>query len=193
MYENQKYSKHSITLIQSYYRLYNARKIFKTRVKMNSKRKNVASELLQTEREYTNNLQTLIQSFLRPIVKNNAKLIEAQLLSEFSRCLSGIERIFAFHQELLVDIEKCLQDWGPGSKLGANFVQMAFYLKSYTQYVNHYQNVVQMLAKKKGDKQLQNFLDGLKPQQQGKGIKDYMIMPVQRIPRYEMLLSELIR
>ena len=28
---------------------------------MNSKRKNVASELLQTEREYTNNLQILIQ------------------------------------------------------------------------------------------------------------------------------------
>lgn len=45
-----------------------------------------------------------------------------------------------------------------------------------------------MLAKKKADKQLQTFLDGLKPQQQGKGIKDYMIMPVQRIPRYEMLL-----
>lgn len=61
---------------------------------------------------------------MRPIVKNNAKIVEQQMLSEFSRCLSGIERIFAFHQELLVDIEKSLQDWGPRSILGANFVQM---------------------------------------------------------------------
>ena len=81
MYENQT-TIDSVLLIQSFYRCYNARKLFKTRgiskitanfqtqfklvfliskVKMVMKRKNVASELLQTEREYTNNLQTLIQ------------------------------------------------------------------------------------------------------------------------------------
>ena len=54
--------------------------------------------------------------------------------------------------------------------------------------MNHYQNAVQLLAKKKTDKTLQNMLFRLKPQPAGKGIKDYMIMPIQRIPRYQMLL-----
>ena len=61
-------------------------------------------------------------------------------------------------------------------------------MKSYSTYVNHYQNVVQLLAKRKTDKGLQNMLEGLKPQSAGKGIKDYLIMPIQRIPRYQMLL-----
>ena len=48
---------------------------------------------------------------------------------------------------------------------------------------------MQLLAKKKTDKALQAMLNGLKPQATGKGIKDYMIMPIQRIPRYQMLLQ----
>lgn len=48
---------------------------------------------------------------------------------------------------------------------------------------------MQLLAKKKTDKALQAMLNGLKPQAAGKGIKDYMIMPIQRIPRYQMLLQ----
>ena len=67
------------------------------------------------------------------------------------------------------------------------------YLKTYYQYVNHYQYVVQWLAKRKGDKVLQKILDGLKPEATGKGIKDFMIMPIQRIPRYKLFLVELIK
>ena len=63
------------------------------------------------------------------------------------------------------------------------------YLKAYSQYVNHYQTVVQLLASKKGDTELQNLLESLKPSRTGKGIKDYLIMPVQRIPRYQMLVQ----
>ena len=63
------------------------------------------------------------------------------------------------------------------------------FLKSYSQYVNHYQQVVTLLADRKQDKQFQVFLIELKNQSTGKGIQDYMIMPVQRIPRYAMLLG----
>lgn len=55
--------------------------------------------------------------------------------------------------------------------------------------MNHYQNVVQLLAKRRSDKNLQTMLESLKPQTAGKGIKDYLIMPIQRIPRYQMLLQ----
>lgn len=62
-------------------------------------------------------------------------------------------------------------------------------MKTYSQYVNHYQMVVQLLAKRKSDSELQNILESFKPDPRGKGIKDYMIMPIQRIPRYQMLLA----
>lgn len=62
------------------------------------------------------------------------------------------------------------------------------YFKSYSQYVSHYQVIVQILAQRKQDTVLQQIFESLKPQALGKGLKDYMIMPVQRIPRYALLL-----
>ena len=62
------------------------------------------------------------------------------------------------------------------------------YFKSYSQYVSHYQVIVQILAQRKQDTELQQIFESLKPQALGKGLKDYMIMPVQRIPRYALLL-----
>ena len=58
--------------------------------------------------------------------------------------------------------------------------------------MNHYQQIVQILAKRKNEKQLKTIIDNLKETPTSKGFKDYMIMPVQRIPRYAMLLDELV-
>merc|ERR1712137_545842 len=159
-----------------------------------TKRKNVANEILHTEKEYTGNLGILVESFLKPALeKENAKYLEAQLNNEIVLSLSGVEVIYKFHVELLHDLDDKIKTWSPSSQLGALILPMAFYLKSYSTYVNHYQNVVQLLAKRKTDKNLQNMLESLKPQAAGKGIKDYLIMPIQRIPRYQMLLHELVK
>ena len=68
-------------------------------------------------------------------------------------------------------------------------VAKGYYLKSYSQYVNHYQTVVQLLAGQKNNSELQVLLEGLKASKTGKGIKDFLIMPIQRIPRYQMLIK----
>ena len=150
------------------------------------------------------------QSFLRPsLQKENAKVLDGPLASSFALCLSGVEVILAFHTTLLADLEVKINTWEPLSELGALFLPMvrvcrdlsgatdegsqAFYLKSYSTYVNHYQTAVQLMAKKKDDRALQSMLNHLRPSAGGKGIKDYMIMPVQRIPRYQMLLAELLK
>ena len=62
-------------------------------------------------------------------------------------------------------------------------------MKTYTQYVTHYQPIVQMLKTRK-DALFTNYLNGLVTSEcKGKGLKDYLIMPVQRIPRYNMMLA----
>ena len=128
---------------------------------------------------------------------------------EFGASLSGVEVIYQFHTSLITDLEEMIKSWSTSTKLGELFERVvcnnkktkkinhktkkitvqALYLKFYSQYVTHYQTVVQLLAKKKADKNLQTLLEKLKPESRGKGLKDYMIMPIQRIPRYQMLLT----
>lgn len=68
---------------------------------------------------------------MKPIIKsNNVKILESQLFHDFTSSLSGVERIYAFHGQLLGEIERTLSNWGPNSMLGALFKQMVMQFNS---------------------------------------------------------------
>ena len=142
--------------------------------------------------------------------------MESGLIKELVSLLSGVELILQLHRTMYSDLSHNLTILTPSTRLGEIFVKLVFtfyflfyyfylifseiffgtnssnqglYLKTYFQYVNHYQIVVQWLANRKNDKLLQKTLEGLKPDPFAKGIKDYMIMPIQKIPRYRLFLS----
>ena len=73
-------------------------------------------------------------------------------------------------------------------EIGDLFLNFVVYMKTYLTYMNHYQRIIPILSSIKNNPVGQQ-LDSLKSNScKGKGLKDFLIMPVQRIPRYALLL-----
>ena len=81
-----------------------------------------------------------------------------------------------------------MKEWGPDTLIADIFIAFEHPLKTYFSYMNHYQSVVPLLSATKGT-EFANKLESMKtPLCNGKGLRDFLIMPAQRIPRYLMLL-----
>lgn len=60
-----------------------------------------------------------------------------------------------------------------------------------SQYLNNYSNALQTVSTLHGNHNFQQFLAAKRKDCGGLDLMSFLIMPVQRIPRYEMLLREL--
>jgi hypothetical protein len=80
--------------------------------------------------------------------------------------------------------------------LGPMFSELAFLLKTYSMYINNFSLACKQIEKSSKKKpRFKEFLVTAKndPRTLSKGIVDFLIMPVQRIPRYSLLLADLLR
>jgi len=67
---------------------------------------------------------------------------------------------------------------------------MASFLMVYAEYCNGYLQVVGIYREMRKNKKLLTFIDARQAETgQGLSLSDYLIMPVQRIPRYVLLLK----
>jgi len=194
----QRMSTAAVIRIQSCYRAYLARKVFLRRKQLFEKKTKIAQELLDTEIIYVSNLNILYQTFLEPISNTSSstvtKLFGSDLLTSIQMLTTMVKVILGYHHVLLSQLQQRMDTWRPGTKLGDAFTEMSSYLKTYAQYVTHYQPIVRLLKERKDDPQLVSYLRKLSSADcKGKGLRDFMIMPVQRIPRYSMLLTDLYR
>lgn len=71
-------------------------------------------------------------------------------------------------------------------------------MKMYTSYVQNFSGATQTLGKLLTDKKYERFkvyVDQCRsdPRCQGLSLESFLVMPVQRIPRYKLLLTELLK
>jgi hypothetical protein len=72
---------------------------------------------------------------------------------------------------------------------------MADFLRCYTQYVNNYDNAIKLLETLEKRPAFVQLLQKCTNSEEVKGqsLYSYLIMPIQRPPRYELLLSDLLK
>lgn len=69
-------------------------------------------------------------------------------------------------------------------------------MKTYSSYINNFDNSALVISKlRKSNKKFSKFCDKQmeNPESRGQSLESFLIMPVQRIPRYTLLLRELIK
>merc|ERR550534_707000 len=71
------------------------------------------------------------------------------------------------------------------------FVKEADFLKLYTNYVENYSQMMECLAEFRKNKQFEKFTKTL--MKRNLFIDNFLIVPIQRVPRYELLLREMMR
>ncbi|KAL6075687.1 RhoGEF domain containing protein [Balamuthia mandrillaris] len=160
--------------------------------RMTWKRTKIAREIYNSEKAYVNNLRTVVEFFIKPL-----KLAGPVLLSNANRkaLFSEWEVILGYQSELLHDLEERMAEWSFDQCLGDIFKRMVSFMKVYTSYVNQYDKAIMLLAKLKAQKEdFRAYIHYLERRREcnRNNLNSFLIMPVQRIPRYVLLLRDLV-
>ncbi|KAM9973831.1 hypothetical protein ACTFIW_010964 [Dictyostelium discoideum] len=155
-------------------------------------RKKITDEILKTETDYVKNLNICIKFYMEP-------LLQKEIISkEQSRMIfSDIIIIYNFGKTFLEELEKrCGNNWKIYTKLSDMFLSISSFLKVYSSYVENYDNSIAAIKdlKKNSDKfnSMMNEVNN-RSETGGSEIDSFLILPIQRVPRYFLLLTELVK
>jgi len=149
-------------------------------------------EMLTTETSYVTALETLQNVYIRALLDPKNGLLSS---SQGDVLFSCIPVIVPLQQRFLAALKESLENWKPESQeMGNLFCKFIPFFRMYTQYVNNYDNAAALLPKLERSENFTSMCRKLQAQHPGlMGIQSYLIQPIQRIPRYKLLLAELVR
>lgn len=159
-----------------------------------SHRTKIAHEIYETELAYVTNLEILLTCYKAPLLQNSAQIncTPEQINLLFPK---NLEMIYEFNKEFCTQLENEIIKNNDSSKVGETFVKYGHFLKMYNEYSSDYQASLNHYNKLVKDNQHFN-LELKKCKEMSKiklGFEDLIIMPVQRVPRYNLLLTDLIK
>lgn len=166
------------------------------RAKMHVKRTHVAQELLSTEVTYMQNLQIMIKKFQSPLIASLATPKPLISETDIKIIFGSIDLIYNVNIVLMEKLSAKVRLWNSKQTLGDVFVYMADWFKVYTDYINNYDQAQSTLLRcKEESPRFAQFLHdrSLEPICAMRGLESFLVTPIQRLPRYGLLLRELIK
>ncbi|KAL1524027.1 hypothetical protein AB1Y20_018941 [Prymnesium parvum] len=161
-----------------------------------ARRVKILEEVLQSERAYVSSLETLEKVYLVPL-RTVADQPKGAIFShtDLDAVFLNMKILITVNKKFLDDLEKEYENW-PNVHFGNIMKNAAKSFRGpYTRYVNNYDQAEKHLENlKKNDKEKHRYLEVCKthPDANGLDVRSFLIMPVQRVPRYRMLLEDLL-
>jgi hypothetical protein len=174
----------------------------------------VLQEILQTEKNFVLSLRAFYKGYVDVISLGDTPL-KRELMSrgEIALLFSNIEQIITLNTDFLKRLETTMYSWpeesggdAPDECVGEFFTSVAPLFALYAQYTANHDLAVDVLKDHYNDREdyveLMSLCEAeaLKVMEEVTGRKRppqligfYLIMPVQRVPRYKMLLQELLK
>eukprot|EP01100_Stratorugosa_tubuloviscum_P000667 TRINITY_DN1148_c0_g1_i1.p1 TRINITY_DN1148_c0_g1~~TRINITY_DN1148_c0_g1_i1.p1 ORF type:complete len:886 (-),score=402.98 TRINITY_DN1148_c0_g1_i1:64-2721(-) len=152
-----------------------------------SHRDRVIKELWSTEKTYVTNLQVLIRLLSLLKGKKHANTFSEE---ERKKIFQNIELISPLNESFITELTEILSKWGRTKAVGDLLQRWLKFFKIYTDYCNNYEQAIACLQKIEKRKDVSSFLKACDTETQGLKITALLIMPVQRIPRYVLLIKE---
>ncbi|KAM9998849.1 hypothetical protein ACTFIZ_002404 [Dictyostelium cf. discoideum] len=160
------------------------------------KRKMIAQEILQTEKVYVQKLRAIVDVYLTPFKVAATENPHPPLtLDQIHSIFSEILIIFNYNSHFYSKLDERMKENSNVLILGDLFLSITDFLKSYSVYVNNYTKAMNTLEKVKKNPNVEALLQTFQqnPACDSLDLNSLLIMPVQRVPRYILLLSELIK
>eukprot|EP00008_Paramoeba_atlantica_P001394 CAMPEP_0201501788 /NCGR_PEP_ID=MMETSP0151_2-20130828/83781_1 /ASSEMBLY_ACC=CAM_ASM_000257 /TAXON_ID=200890 /ORGANISM="Paramoeba atlantica, Strain 621/1 / CCAP 1560/9" /LENGTH=814 /DNA_ID=CAMNT_0047895325 /DNA_START=790 /DNA_END=3234 /DNA_ORIENTATION=- len=170
------------------------------REKMGRLRHKAAMEILTSEETYLTSLMLVRELFQKPFEdvceETGSKLMLTRV--ELGMFFGPLDIIIGYSKALYTQLRASISPVADGESLCLSSVFTSFvaFLKVYKQYTDNYEVTTQELYQRTSERpQLKKFIDEaqLKPESKGLSLFDFLIMPVQRVPRYCLLLREVIK
>ena len=151
-------------------------------------------ELISTERTYVKLLDRLTLYFQSSIHDNkDLNITRDQQLKLFS----NLDQIFELHRlHLLPMLEEISNSWCEGSSVGKIFCEFSSSFKCYVIFLTNHDTAVNLYKELKvKNKSFKRFMEAVEFSKVAEGLsfESLLILPVQRLPRYSLLLNDLIK
>eukprot|EP01094_Clydonella_sp_ATCC50884_P006730 TRINITY_DN1593_c0_g2_i1.p1 TRINITY_DN1593_c0_g2~~TRINITY_DN1593_c0_g2_i1.p1 ORF type:complete len:856 (+),score=264.35 TRINITY_DN1593_c0_g2_i1:254-2569(+) len=171
---------------------------------IHEKRKKIVNEVLSTERYYCKCIENMVHHYMHPLLQ----LAESDVMPnrskyEINSIFANIEQILPINRHLLEAVRQRIDNWHEGQLIGDIFLKMAPFFKMYNTYGNNYENSVEIISRCQMDTAFNDATDKIAEQIKSEwgdtkdggpvSLESLLIMPVQRIPRYNLLLRDLLR
>ncbi|KAG2389194.1 hypothetical protein C9374_014594 [Naegleria lovaniensis] len=154
------------------------------------KRRKIFEEIIDTEEKYLYSLELLNKNYIVPLKKNKY----LKFGRELNTIVSNLTVIVNFNNHLLTKLKNASED-----DIGKTFQMIVPFLKTYTQYFSNYEAALNSIREADKNPKNKKFSEWLKKTDERskeanqQTFKQLLIQPVQRIPRYNLLLSEVLK
>ncbi|KAG2378182.1 hypothetical protein C9374_008325 [Naegleria lovaniensis] len=160
--------------------------------KDNLERENLAKEILDTERAYVTSIAKIIELYYYPLLKYVPNVLSDE---DRSTIFNGLLGIYNLHKILVTDLEERVNEWRKDQKIADIFIKLHQTFKLYTSFSTKYEMAIEAFSKYKDSPRFRNFLYIRRkdPFSKGEQLQSFLIKPIQRIPRYILLLKGLLK
>ncbi|GFO23266.1 fyve, rhogef and ph domain-containing protein 4 [Plakobranchus ocellatus] len=161
-----------------------------------NKRRLIVQEMLKTEKDYVARLHLLHHVFYFRLDKANRQqeFVPPDILNHM---FSNIKSIYLFHHDfLLQQMEEKVTNWDQDPRIGDLLKRNAPFLKMYSEYIANFDNAMKLIDQwtKKSSK-FSNIIKTIQelPECGSLSLQHHMLEPIQRVPRYEMLIKDYVK
>ncbi|KAK2584836.1 hypothetical protein KPH14_007148 [Odynerus spinipes] len=141
-------------------------------------------ELLTTEVTYLQHLEILMEFFLQPIIEK--KLLNHVLLNA---SFENIKTLYNISGELVKELKQDIEN------IAGAFHKLAPFFKLYSVYAYDFEQISSLLqVAQEKDPTFKMFINRQETRPEvGRLLSSLLITPIQRVPRYKLLLKEVLR
>ena len=158
--------------------------------KMRRSARAVVAELYATENSYLNGLLKIATEYELPMRELKNKLTRKPTLIDDLLAIAHVRQITVLSQKIV----SRLKDKQEPIEIPPVFLELAGDFDVYHSFVLAYSESMELLSKlMKTKPKIAAFLDGARGRCAGLSLDSLMITPIQRIPRYILLLREMIK
>eukprot|EP00013_Stygamoeba_regulata_P023724 CAMPEP_0177646502 /NCGR_PEP_ID=MMETSP0447-20121125/9807_1 /TAXON_ID=0 /ORGANISM="Stygamoeba regulata, Strain BSH-02190019" /LENGTH=1205 /DNA_ID=CAMNT_0019149037 /DNA_START=111 /DNA_END=3730 /DNA_ORIENTATION=+ len=163
-------------------------------------RYDIIKEIVDSERVYVENLQVALVHFKEPLEEMHEAKAHAGAqgfgVDELFEIFGIMDAILDLNSLLLADLTERWEESQDNTTIaiGDIFQRHVRYLRLYRPYICSYDRAMDTLRRHHSSA-LSSFLSSLELQPEVKGLPlpSYLIMPVQRLPRYRLLIENLLK
>jgi len=156
-------------------------------------RNKALQEIYTSELSYVASLQLLNNFYVIPMQVDS--MVRKQFTDKDVQIIfSSVNTILDVSKGLVKELEDRLAKWPSVQLFGDIFIRLAPVMKLYAEYVNNFDSAVNRVKAIMATPEGLAFFETCKAKSRSSlDMNSLLIMPVQRVPRYELLLRELIR
>lgn len=161
-----------------------------------AKQYHIAMELLTTERTYVRGLhivEKVLHGALKTTLKTNRAILSEQSMKAV---VLNIAEIYAMNFDLLQELEQRLKNWDKITTVADILIKRGPFFKLYSMYSSSFETAQveysRLLRKNRAFKELVQLIE-TSPICMGMPLSSYLLLPIQRIPRYRLLLLDYLQ